>query len=186
MANDKFLPTRPIPDDFTTIKAADKDCLAYALIMGAPNDKAFLLFHPEFSDEQGKLTKVGRTQSRQFFAYAKNREFQDALRHTIEKQLGGKAKLSVDDSTEISESRKDEALKMLFNKALQVVESGGELDPDTLKVTTEIFRKLGILKEDVEVQEAPRRYLPERCSSCRYKQFIDEQVRLGNIEETAE
>ena len=65
-----------------------------------------------------------------------------------------------------------------------MVESGEELGADTLKVITEIFRKLGILKDDVDVQEAPRRYLPERCSSCKYKQFIDEQVRLGNIEET--
>ena len=32
---------------------------------------------------------------------------------------------------------------------MSMVESGDTLDPDTLKVLTEIFKKLGILKDEV-------------------------------------
>ena len=75
MANE-FIPKRPLNDgDFTAIKANDRDCLSYAVAFNVPNERAFSLFHPEFLDEQGKLTKVGKSQSKQFFSYAKKNDY---------------------------------------------------------------------------------------------------------------
>lgn len=180
---ERLLPNRPIPDD-SRIPAADKDLLSYAIAFAIPNQKAFALWHPEFLDSSGKLNKTGRAACTQFFTYSKNREYADSYAAYLKEFLSGDKEKSEVHLIEVDESRKDKALKSLLNQAMSMVESGDTLDPDTLKVLTEIFKKLGILKDEVEVQEAPRRYLPERCSSCRYKQFIDEQVRLGNIEET--
>ena len=73
-------------------------------------------------------------------------------------------------------------MKSLRNQAMSMVESGDTLDPDTLKVLTEIFKKLGILKDEVEVQESPRRYIPCRCGECDYRSFVESYVETGQIE----
>ena len=48
-------------------------------------------------------------------------------------------------------------------------------------INQEFVREEEKKKEDEVKIEAPRRYLPVRCSDCAYKIFIDEQVKLGNI-----
>ena len=72
---ESIIPKRPSNDgEYSAIKANDRDCLSYAVAFNVPNERAFALFHPEFLDESGKLTKVGKQQCRQFFSYAKNKE----------------------------------------------------------------------------------------------------------------
>lgn len=180
MADEKYFPIRPTPDE-SKILAAEKDLLSYVVAFNVPCQKAFALWHPEFLDVAGKLTKAGRSACAQFFGYAKNREYTDAYKATLEaffKQKQSKA----EKSTEIDDTRKDRALKSLLNQAMSMVESGDTLDPDTLKVLTEIFKKLGILKDEVEVQEAPRRYIPTRCGECLYCSTIESYVKTGQIE----
>ena len=180
MADERLLPNRPIPDD-SKIPAADKDMLSYSIAFAIPNQKAFALWHPEFLDSSGKLNKTGRAACTQFFNYAKNREYADAYRRTMVEFLNGGKDKGEAHLIEVDESRKDKALKSLLNQAMSMVESGDTLDPDTLKVLTEIFKKLGILKDEVEEQEAPRRYLPERCSACSYRSFVESNVEGGKI-----
>lgn len=177
---ERLLPNRPIPDD-SRIPAADKDMLSYSIAFSIPNQKAFALWHPEFLDSSGKLNKTGRAACTQFFNYSKNREYADSYAAYLKEFLSGdKGKTEVH-LIEVDESRKDKALKSLLNQAMSMVESGDTLDPDTLKVLTEIFKKLGILKDEVEEQEAPRRYLPERCSACSYRSFVESHVGSGEI-----
>lgn len=186
MAQESIIPKRPKNDgDFAAIKANDRDCLSYSVAFSVPNERAFALFHPEFLDEQGKLTKVGKTQCRQFFSYARNKEYQDSYAACLKEFLGKSQSGTTNITNDIDDNRKDRALKSLLNQAMCLVESGEDLDPDSLKVLTEIFKKFGILKDEVEEQEKPRRYLPETCSACRYKIFIEENVKLGNIEVVA-
>lgn len=177
MANTLF-PTRPNPDE-SKIPTADKDLLSYTVAFSVPNQKAFALWFPEFLDNSGKLSKAGRAACSQFFTYAKNREYADAYRETLNKFLRRNGKTERVD--EVDDNRKDKALKSLLNQAMSLVESGEALDPDTLKVLTEIFKKLGILKDEVEIQEEPRRYLPELCSSCRYRLFVENAVKEGSM-----
>lgn len=178
---ERLLPNRPIPDT-SKIPASDKDMLSYAIAFSIPNQKAFALWHPEFLDSSGKLNKTGRAACTQFFTYSKNREYADSYAAYL------KAFLNVDKGKgeahliEVDESRKDKALKSLLNQAMSMVESGDTLDPDTLKVLTEIFKKLGILKDEVEVQESPRRYLPCRCGECDYRSFVESYIETGQIE----
>lgn len=180
MADERLIPNRPIPDD-SRIPAADKDMLSYSIAFAVPNQKAFALWHHEFLDSSGKLNKTGRAACTQFFNYSKNREYADSYAAYLKEFLGSDKGKSETHLIEVDESRKDKALKSLLNQAMSMVESGDTLDPDTLKVLTEIFKKLGILKDEVEEQEAPRRYLPERCGSCSYRSFVENNVEGGKI-----
>lgn len=182
MADKNLLPKRPENDNLPMIDQRDKDCLSYTVAFGVPNQRAYGYFHPEFCDSNGKLTDLGRKQSAQFFSYAKHREYCDAYRETLQKFLSGDKEKSETHLIEVDESRKDKALKSLLNQAMSMVESGDTLDPDTLKVLTEIFKKLGILKDDVVEQEAPRRYLPARCrTECAYRLFVESHIENGDI-----
>lgn len=181
MADERLIPNRPIPDE-SKIPAADKDMLSYAIAFSIPNQKAFALWHPEFLDSSGKLNKTGRAACTQFFNYSKNREYADSYATYLKEFFSGDKDKGETHLIEVDESRKDKALKSLLNQAMNMVESGDTLDPDTLKVLTEIFKKLGILKDEVEVQESPRRYIPLRCSECDYRSFVESYIETGQIE----
>lgn len=180
MAQEGLIARRPAKDSqFAGIRAGDKDCLSVSVAFGWANEKVYAMFHPEFIGENGRLTKTGKTQCAQFFAYAKHREYMDAYRETIAKSGGigvGSEEMTLDDS------RKEKALKSLFNQAIGLVEGKGTLDADTLKVATEIFKKIGLLKDDDMSVEAPRRYLPARCGECVYKSFVEGHMETGEIE----
>ena len=156
--------------------------LSYAIAFSIPNQKAFALWHPEFLDSSGKLNKTGRAACTQFFTYSKNREYADSYAAYLKEFLNGDKGKGETHLIEVDESRKDKALKSLLNQAMSMVESGDTLDPDTLKVLTEIFKKLGILKDEVEVQEQPRRYIPCRCrTECQYRLFVESHIEGGEI-----
>lgn len=170
---------------FPQVKRVDRQIIRAAVLLRLDNQTAYALYHPELLDGAGKLGSAGKTECRNFWSYGKNREYREAYERTLAEFLGARKSATAGDLA-IDDTRKDRALRSLLNQAMQMVEGGAELDADTLKTVTEIFRKLGILKDEVEVQEAPRRYLPATCSACEYKRFIDEQVALGNIAHTEE
>lgn len=184
MANENIIPKRPSNDsEFTAIKANDRDCLSYAVAFNVPNERAFSLFHPEFLDESGKLTKVGKKQSQQFFSYAKNKEYVDAYRQTLVEHFGIGAKSNNDGgNADISDDRIDNSFKSFLLQAIEDIEKGKVVDNETFKLYMELFKKLGRFKDDVDVQEAPRRYLPARChSECAYRLFVESHVEGGEI-----
>lgn len=181
MAQEGLIARRPAKDSqFAGIRAGDKDCLSVSVAFGWANEKVYAMFHPEFIGENGRLTKTGKTQCAQFFAYAKHREYMDAYRETIAKNSSGVGVGS--EEMALDDSRKEKALKSLFNQAIGLVEGKGTLDADTLKVATEIFKKIGLLKDDDVSVEAPRRYLPCRCGECLYRSFVESHIETGEIE----
>lgn len=180
MATDSIIPRRPAGIEIK-IPGKDKDILEYSAAFNVPNNEAFLLFNPQFLTADGKLNNEGKRRCRDFFSYSKNREYKEAYTELLKGIVGGQRQEARRQSNEIDDSRKDNALKSLLNQAMSLVERGENLDPDTLKVIAEIYKKIGILKEEVEVQEAPRRYLPERCSACAYRSFVESNVEEGKI-----
>lgn len=182
MADKNLLPKRPENDNFPMINQRDKDCLSFAVAFAVPNQRAYGYFHPEFCDTSGKLTELGRKQSSQFFSYAKHKEYCDAYRETLTKFLNGDSTRSEAPLLEIDDKRKDNARIALYNKVIKLIEGDGDLDPDTLKIAVDMAKKLSIVADDIEVQEAPRRYLPQRCSSCDYRSFVESCVETGQVE----
>ena len=177
MANE-FIPKRPLNDgDFTAIKANDRDCLSYAVAFNVPNERAFALFHPEFLDESGKLTKVGKSQSKQFFSYAKNRSYMDDYRSTLAEFLN--RGVAVNSDMESEEIDGDALARKILSDLAAMVKNGRIQDFEILKIATDILNKYGVLKGSEERVIPPIRVLPERCSACRYRIGVESAVSDG-------
>lgn len=182
---EKPIPTRPDNDADFKLTKAEKDMLLVKRLLGYSNQAAFALFNPHLTESGGKLNKTGSAMCRQFFSHPKNVEWLESYEITLRKTMNVASSTNSDsDIAEIEESRKDKALKSLLNQAMSLVEGGDSLDPDTLKVLTEIFKRLGILKDEVEEQEAPRRYLPVHCSECLYRSFVEDCIQHNEVENT--
>lgn len=168
------------PDDgkgFSRIPDKEKDMLAVSVAFGWSNSKVFGMFHPEFIGRNGKLSPTGKKQCDQFFGLEINKTYMEAYRKT----LGAPAETAgIGEALEIDDSRKDKALKSLFHQAISLVEGKDTLDADTLKIATEIFKKIGLLKDDVEENIKPIRFLPTLCKkACRYRLFCESAISEG-------
>lgn len=180
MANTR-IPLRPLKYNKTAIDKNIADCLTYCVLTGCKNEDAFRLFHPEYLDSTGKLSATGKRASRQFFSYARNKEYMDEYAAELDKFL--KTNHADTNGIEvIDESRKNKALQSLLSQAMNLVEGGADLDADSLKTVSDIFVKLKLIKQEEITEEAPRRYIPISCNSCDYKKFIDEHIANGDIE----
>ncbi len=169
--------------DFPQLKKIDKQIIAAAVLLQLDNQSAFALYHPEYIDGTGRLNAAGKQDAKFFWNYGKNKEYRQAYEETIETFLNKKQSDKTSVETAIDDSRKDKALRSLLNQAMSLVEGGTELDADTIKVCSDIFTKLGLIKTDVEVQEKPRRYLPALChSECQYRLFCEKAIENGEIE----
>ena len=166
-------------DEFKQTKA-EKDMMSYVVLYGCSNVTAYGLFNRHLLDNSGKLNKAGQSECRMFFSHPNNIAYMEAMRAHLEALTKGAVKVVSNDT--INDSRKDNALKNLLNQAMSLVERGEDLDADSLKTISEIFKKVGLLKDEVEVQESPRRYLPTRCASeCQYRLFVESHVENSDM-----
>lgn len=166
-------------DEFKQTKA-EKDMMSYVVLYGCSNVTAYGLFNRHLLDNSGKLNKAGQSECRMFFSHPNNIAYMEAMRAHLEALTKGTVKVVSNDT--INDSRKDNALKNLLNQAMSLVERGEDLDADSLKTISEIFKKVGLLKDEVEVQESPRRYIPVRCGECDYRSFVESYIETGQIE----
>lgn len=183
MADERLIPNRPNPDT-SKIPASDKDMIAYMVAFNVPNQKAFALWHPEFLDSSGKLSKTGRAACTQFFNYSKNREYADSYAAYLKEFLSKKESgTKPETSAIIDDARKDNARVALYNKVIRLIEGDDELDPDTLKIAVDMAKKLSIVADDAEEQVIkPIRVLPTKCKAeCRYRAFVETQVLDGRV-----
>lgn len=165
-------------DDFKQTKA-EKDMMSFVVLYGCSNSAAYALFNRHLLDKNGKLNKAGQSECRMFFSHPNNIAYMDAMRAHLEALTkGGK----IVKSDNIDDTRKDNALKSLLNQAMSLVEKGEDLDAESLKTISEIFKKVGLLKDEVEEEIKPLRFLPERCfSGCRYRLFVENAVKGGFV-----
>ena len=175
-----LIPTRPDPDKHL-IPAADKDLISYAVAMGIPNDVAFLRFHPEFAGPDGGLTVQGRKRSKDFWQYAKNRNFKDDYAKYLKEWASGKGgDTTAEDIDEISEEKKRATITRMLNQLVKLI-GNGDVTGDDLKTYSEIMKKVGWLKDEVEQITPPIRVLMTRCSECRYRVCVESAVSNGEI-----
>lgn len=165
--------------DFPQLKVLDKKIVAAAVLLGLSNQDAFKLYHPEFLDANGRLNDTGKKTSSHFWGYGKTKDYREAYEQTVAEFIGREnAHGSQSKADDIDDRRKNKALKSLLNQAMSLVEYSTDLDPDTLKVCTDIFNRLGLIKGEVEQEIKPLRFLPLRCWSdgCRYRLFCESIV----------
>lgn len=154
--------------------------MSYVVLYGCSNSTAYALFNRHLLDKNGKLNKAGQSECRMFFSHPNNIAYMDAMRAHLEALTKGTVKVATSDV--INDSRKDNALKVLVNRALSLMEKGEDLDPETIKLIADIAVKLKLVKEEQEEQERPRRYLPCRCGECDYRSFVESYIETGQIE----
>lgn len=174
-----MIPKRPEPDGIP-IPAIDKDTVVYAVVMGAANETAFARFHPEFLNADGTLTIQGKRKSKDFWQYAKVKNFKDAYTAYLQDWLGNKDNMIDDEPTEISEDKKRKTISKMLNQLVKLIGSG-DLTGEDLKTYSEIMKKVGWLKDEVEQETRPLRFLPARCGECRYRIGVESLVIDGKI-----
>lgn len=180
------IPLRPSDYDGIKIGKADADCLTYVCLTGCKHEDAFKLWHPEYLTPTGQLNQTGKQMSKQFFSYARHREYMDLLKAEIEEYCNRGLKKS-DPKTKDP----DIAAQTYRDKVYDAIDAVDASDIDAMKTVGDLGKTVKIFKEDEQQQEQPRRYIPLRCSECpvskgcekcEYKLFIEEHIKLGNIE----
>lgn len=164
-----MLPMRP-KGNYTQLKDEDMDCLTWHVISGRKLIDCFLTFvRPDLKNSKG-----AKQWYEQFAAYAEVRNY---IKDYTETLLDYFASLN---NTKAEED--DDETKNTFRQNVkESVNQKGITDVEVLSAQATLLNKIGLLKDEEEVQVSPQRYLPERCGECRYKKFIDEQIREGNI-----
>lgn len=168
---------------FPQVDKTARQIIAYAVLMGADNQVAFMRFHPEFIDASGKaMNSAGKQASRQFWSWGKVKDYR--LQYETElAQFLGRKQTNRSENNEPTDKRRDKALDKLVSDCLDAIDSNSSLDPEILKDFVAMAKALGVLKEETERIEPARRYLPERCSSCRMKEFVETAVKNGDVED---
>lgn len=168
----------PNNEEFKQSKA-EKDILSYTVLFQCSNAVAYAIFNPHLTDSNGKLNKAGQKECRQFFTHPNNIAYMEALKaHLTALTKGEKIEVKKEP---IDDKRKDNAIKILLNRAMSLVESGEDIDAETLKIISDIFKKVGLLKDEVEFIMPPLRFLPARCSECRMKIAVESMVLSGQM-----
>lgn len=170
---------RPANNDEFKQTKDEKDMMSYIVLYGCSNSAAYALFNRHLLDKNGKLNKAGQSECRMFFSHPNNIAYMDAMRAHLEALTKGTVKVASNDT--INDSRKDNALKVLVNRALSLMEKGEDLDPETIKLIADIAVKLKLIKEDEEQQIKPVRVLLSRCGECRYRIGVESMVLNGQM-----
>lgn len=176
------IPLRPKQGSkYGDLTEIEMDCLTWHVISGRERLYCYVTFvRPEL-----KKSPSAEKWCKQFFAMADTRNYLSDYKSTLEEFFTPKVD-KVESSTlsdKERDRRKEAALQQFSDNVISTVGDSVDISVEALTDQANLLGKVGLLKGEEERVEAPRRYLPERCSSCAYKQFIDEQVKLGNIAE---
>lgn len=82
------------------------------------------------------------------------------------------------------EQRKAQANESFDDKVIDLEQKVDSIESAVAWAT--LANKSGVRKDEEEKVESPRRYLPERCSECKYKVFVEENIKKGNIVDDGE
>ena len=153
------------------LTANEQDCLTWYVLSNCKREDAYRIFvRPDLAVSKPNL----RTVSSQFFSAMEVREYIEAYRATLEGSLTDEA------HEENPEKRTATAVQKFTDKVVDKMM--GDLESvDEMDAVAKLADRVGELEDKDKVEEAPRRYLPERCSACSYKNFVESNVQGGNI-----
>lgn len=168
----KRLPTRPDTSTRYTLSEAERYALCVFCVFETTKIDAFKLAHPEVVGTKNVL----KSRCDEFFASSDvvnfMREYR-AMLDDVDKVQSKSSEPRTQESDEEWENKKQRALRNLAQKGYRLAEDLDSEDAD-VEMVVKVFDKLGWLDNEEVQQEQPRRYLPETCSQCRYKKWIEE------------
>lgn len=163
-----LIPMRPKGVSIYLLKE-EMDGLTYYVLSGCSRETAFLKFvRPDFIGS--KATPAIKAAVSQFFGSKEAKDYIEAYKKTIEDLLAEKDKPKVTEGGSMEE-RKARAKTKLVEFAMELANNieAAEDKESVLKIAD----KVGLLDQDENIEEQPRRYLPESCGSCSYRQFCE-------------
>lgn len=164
-----LIPLRP-QDFISNLSQPEQTCLSWYVLSGCTRKEAYLAFaHPEFMVSGSK--PAFEASMKEFFASKDVKAYIEAYNKTLDAFLHPVQVKSEPKGT--MEERKAKAKTKLVEFAMSLADNIDQAsDPEfVLKVAD----KAGLLEGDEEVEEQPRRYIPQSClAGCRYRLFVEE------------
>jgi len=144
--------------------------LNWYVLSGCTREDAFLKFvRPDFLGSKAQAAIKAAVQ--QFFATKEVQDYLDAYKKTIN-DLINPTQQKVDKSTGTLEERMARSKEKLVEFAMQLADNIEQAeDPESV---LKIADKIGLLDQEEQVEEQPRRYLPVSCGECAYRKFVEE------------
>ena len=163
-----IIPMRPKGVIFDLLPE-EMDGLSYYILSGCSRESAFLKFvRPDFVGS--KAPTAVKAAVTQFFASKNAKDYMEAYKKTIE-DLTNPPQVKESPAGNM-EQRKAKAKTKLVEFAVTLANNIDEAaDPEAV---LKIADKIGLLDQDEEAIEQPRRYLPVSCETCSYRAFCEQ------------
>jgi len=158
------------PEGFVTkLTQPEMAALTWYVLSGCSRKDAFVTFaRPDFAASKSKAAMEDAV--KQFFASKEAITYLEAYSETLEQFLHPAPVKA--EPTASMEERKAKARTKAIEFAMSLADNIEQADdPETI---LKLMDKVGLLDGDEEVEEQPRRYLPESCSQCAYRVFCEQ------------
>lgn len=170
------LPLRPKNQKKYNLSDNEMNSLVWYTLSGCKREEAFMLFvRPELSISRQNLVKA----TNQFFAMFDVRDFLNEYNKTLSDFYTNKEKPR--ESKQSREDRVGNAVKKFTDKVMDAMDDADSIEISEMDTLAKLADRVGILGKNEEVEEKPRRYLPETCSWCSYRKFVEDEMSQGNL-----
>ena len=164
------------PENFKAqLNQSEQTALTWFVLSGCTRDEAFLTFaRPDMAGSAAR--SVVKETIKQFFARAEVKDYIAAYTETLNAVINPEKKKEASPSGAVSmEERKARAKTKATEFAMSLAENIDQADDP--EYVLKLMDKVGLLDGDEQVEEQPRRYLPQSCSDhCAYRMFCEENT----------
>lgn len=168
------IPLRPKGQRFH-LEEQEMNCLVWYVLSNCKKEEAYLIFvRPDLAVSRQNL----KLATSQFFASTSARDFISAYKDTLEGACNSDAEGVGEQDRE---KRAGEAVQKFTDKIVDKMGSDFET-VDEMDAIAKLADRVGVLDGKEKVEEKPRRYLPQTCSACSYRLFVESNIEQGNIE----
>lgn len=168
------IPLRPSRKRYS-LTEKEMNCLTWYVLSGCKRDEAYQIFvRPDLAISKKNLA----TATNQFFSAMEVREYISAYRALLD---GSVSSTDGEPTEEDKEKRKARAVESFTDKVIERME-GSISSVDEMDAVAKMADRVGMFEDKENEQEKPRRYLPETCSACSYRAFVESNIKQGNIE----
>ena len=172
------LPLRPKNQKKYNLSDNEMNSLVWYTLFVCKREEAFMLFvRPDLSISRQNLTKA----TNQFFAMFDVRDFLNEYNKTLLDFYSNKEKPR--ESKQSREDRVGNAVKKFTDKVMDAMDDADSIEISEMDTLAKLADRVGILGKNEEVEEKPRRYLPETCSWCSYRKFVEDEMSQGNLDD---
>lgn len=160
------VPLRPKSGNFR-LKKEEMDCITWFVLSGCTKTEAFVLFvHPELRTSP----KIAKEYANEFFASPMVQSYMISYNNTLQGR---------EDDIDTSNLDPNRTLERFRQRVLSTMNEASGLEE--MESAAKLGDRLGMFDDEESKALPPQRYLAETCGRCRYRIFVEEQKKNGNI-----